>query len=249
MKYLFSRSGLAALAELDPDRTLFAFDFDGTLAAETRLPDEARTDITCLNALKKLSRKAHVSVISGRRLQDLRPKLGFRPASTLGNHGLESPWSKKTEQQASRQVNHWLEALHEAWPFARDRGVFIENKRSSISLHYRLAKNPARARRRLLKLIEELNLRARIVGGKFVINLTLPKAPHKGTALLQLMKRQKVKRALFAGDDVTDEDVFRLRKKNILTIRVGRKAGSAAQFYLRDQKEMARLLRHLSLSF
>jgi len=44
----------------------------------------------------------------------------------------------------------------------------------------------------------------------------------------------------------TDEDVFRLNDVNIFAIRVGGKTSSSAQFYLRGQNEILRLLREIN---
>jgi trehalose 6-phosphate phosphatase len=49
-------------------------------------------------------------------------------------------------------------------------------------------------------------------------------------------------RALYVGDDVTDEDVFSMVNDNILGIRVGCEALSLADYCLPDQKEIIGLL-------
>jgi len=46
-------------------------------------------------------------------------------------------------------------------------------------------------------------------------------------------------KAMFVGDDVTDEDVFNLRYDRIFGVRIGAGTGSAAGYYLRDIDEMA----------
>ena len=51
---------------------------------------------------------------------------------------------------------------------------------------------------------------------------------------------------IYVGDDETDEDVFQLnRPGQLLSIRVGRKRGSTAPYYLRNQAEIDRLLETL----
>jgi trehalose-6-phosphatase len=53
--------------------------------------------------------------------------------------------------------------------------------------------------------------------------------------------------ALYAGDDLTDEDVFELAPADkTLGIRVGRNASTRAAYYLRDQREVDLLLSHLA---
>jgi trehalose 6-phosphate phosphatase len=50
---------------------------------------------------------------------------------------------------------------------------------------------------------------------------------------------------MYIGDDITDEDVFRMRIPEVLSIRVGRKRKSAAEMYLKNQAEVVRLVRRL----
>ena len=50
------------------------------------------------------------------------------------------------------------------------------------------------------------------------------------------------KTALFAGDDETDENVFRLNRPDILTVHVEKDDTSSAQFYLETQEDIVTLL-------
>jgi trehalose 6-phosphate phosphatase len=88
--------------------------------------------------------------------------------------------------------------------------------------------------------------RLRKIPGKLVLNLTPVQAPDKGDALQRLMASEQAEVALYVGDDVTDEDVFRLDKPGkLLTVRVGAAQFSAARYYLRDQQEIDTLLAQL----
>jgi trehalose 6-phosphate phosphatase len=51
--------------------------------------------------------------------------------------------------------------------------------------------------------------------------------------------------AIYVGDDVTDEDVFELRRPDIMTVRVEYLAGTAAEFYLPHWTDMVGLLDEL----
>ena len=85
----------------------------------------------------------------------------------------------------------------------------------------------------------------RIILGKFVFNVIPAGAPHKGMALLELMIETGATRALYVGDDDTDEDIFSLPDKRIVSVRVGKKKLSHAKYYLNRQSEMTILLRRL----
>jgi trehalose 6-phosphate phosphatase len=51
--------------------------------------------------------------------------------------------------------------------------------------------------------------------------------------------------ALYVGDDVTDEDVFRLRRNDLLSVRVEPEPGSAAPYFIEHRQEMPALLQAL----
>jgi trehalose 6-phosphate phosphatase len=86
----------------------------------------------------------------------------------------------------------------------------------------------------------------RVVTGKRVLNVVPSNAPDKGMALARLVRRGGFEGVLFVGDDDTDEAVFR-RDLAVPTVgvRVGRKARSAAPYYLRGQGDVDRLLERL----
>jgi trehalose 6-phosphate phosphatase len=75
-----------------------------------------------------------------------------------------------------------------------------------------------------------------------VLNLVPRDAPHKGDALRALLAHSGCERSLYVGDDVTDEDVFRLKLPAVLSVGVDPGPGSAADLFLPDQSEMIRLL-------
>jgi trehalose 6-phosphate phosphatase len=88
--------------------------------------------------------------------------------------------------------------------------------------------------------------RARVFGGKDVVNVVPRRAPHKGTALETERIRLGCARAIYVGDDETDEDVFALRRpERFLTIRVGRIRSSRADFCIRSQEDVDALLQEL----
>jgi trehalose 6-phosphate phosphatase len=122
------------------------------------------------------------------------------------------------------------------------RGVAIEDKRYSLAVHYRQAADPAAAQAEVERAAAGLE-GARVVGGKAVLNLVPSEAPHKGAALLAACERLGCSRAVFAGDDLTDEDVFALGDAGrVFGIRVGESADSAAPWFVRDQGEVDALL-------
>lgn len=74
------------------------------------------------------------------------------------------------------------------------------------------------------------------------MNIVPTESPNKGEALLLLLRHAGARRAVFIGDDLTDEDVFRLKNPCVLGIRVGNSSLSEAAYRLSDQNGMGRLL-------
>jgi trehalose 6-phosphate phosphatase len=79
------------------------------------------------------------------------------------------------------------------------------------------------------------------------VNIVPADAPHKGMALERERSRLFCDTAIYVGDDETDEDVFALDQPGrLLSIRVGRKEDSRADFYLESQAGIDPLLRLLA---
>jgi len=236
--------GLAPLLrDLALHRTLLAFDFDGTLAPLAHDHRTARLRPATVRLLAGLARAWPCAVISGRGRADLLGRLtGTGIRRVVGSHGAEPAPAGKGP---SRAVAAWARALRplvEALP-----GTELELKPSSLSVHVRRAPAPAKALRRVAATAGMLP-GARLVPGKKVLNLVPAGAADKGEALARLLRRGRFERALFAGDDVTDEDVFRRSfPVPVVMVRVGGRGRSAAAHRLRRQADVDRLLALLLL--
>lgn len=250
MKHLFSTpEGMQSLDVFTAQRLLCAFDFDGTLAPIVERPQDARLPEPARAVLLELQRHAPVAIITGRAVADIAPRLGFRPDLLVGNHGMEGVPGAQAAAAAEyhRSVCAAWRAqlarlLAEAYP---DPGVMVEDKCYSLSLHYRHARMPEQAKVDLEPLLAGLDPAPRLVAGKCVFNLMPPGAGNKGTALVQLIDETGADAALFVGDDVTDEDAFKVRDRQVLAVRVEASEHSAAPFFLRRMDEMMQLLQEL----
>jgi trehalose 6-phosphate phosphatase len=250
LDYLFSAAGLHRLDAVVRPGVLCAFDFDGTLAPIVTQPDKACLAPGVLKRLNELSAYAPVAILTGRSVADIRTRLGFAPDFIVGNHGLEGvPGWEARASAYNRLCQEWTASLAAALQNTPsiEPGICIENKDCSLSVHYRLARDRAKCERQLSALFEELSPRPRIVHGKCVFSLLPETTIHKGTALEQLIGAAGASRTLYVGDDVTDEDVFRLNREDLLSIRIERTHHSAAACYLYDRLEMTHLLDDLLL--
>ena len=243
----FFEHGQERLEALAGTRLLCAFDFDGTLAPIVTQPEHARTPLPVLQRLIELQSHVPIAVITGRSIADIRDKLGFEPDYLVGNHGQEGvPGMTAHAVRHAGQCAQWKSALQRmlAEP-AFDPNIWIEDKTYSLSLHYRLARDQQSAEAALREALARLTPVPRIVGGKCVFNVLPEDAFDKGRALVALMQVCDAPHALYVGDDVTDEDVFRLARPDILSLRIGRSGESAARFYLNHRLDLLQVLDRL----
>jgi trehalose 6-phosphate phosphatase len=241
MRYLLTRAGRHTLRQFTGSRVLVAFDFDGTLAPIVRDPGRAAMRATTRVLLTRVAQRFPCAVISGRARADVLHRLGRVPViEVIGNHGIEPRQASRRQRDAVRRwhtiLSHRLDRL---------RGVNIEDKGYTISVHFRQARAKAQARSAIHRAVSALE-EVRLVPGKQVVNVLPADAPDKGLALRRARLRHRCDTAIYVGDDDTDEDVFALGEPaRLLTVRVGRKADSLAAYFLRTQREIDRFLRAL----
>jgi trehalose 6-phosphate phosphatase len=241
MRYILSTQNIPIFKKFVSSNVLLAFDFDGTLSPIVSKHEDAALRPPTERLLRKLTSLFPCIIVSGRGRADVRRKIhGIRFKKILGNHGAE-PWHSSAEM--AHAVRNWIPHLKRG--LNQFNGVLLENKRFSVSVHYR----HARDRRKALQAITELARTlpgTRLVGGKQVVNIFPKGAPGKGLAVERARQELKCDKVIYVGDDKTDEDVFAAaRRGRCLTIRVGASRSSTAQFYIRDQREIDRLLKTL----
>jgi len=239
MRYLLSGASLPMVARLAQERTLCAFDFDGTLAPIAAHPDKARMRKRTRDLLRRVAALYPCIVVSGRNRADVLEKLrGVDVAAVLGNHGAESGRTREPR----RDVVRWKAVLERQ--LGSVPGTWIEKKAFSLAIHYRNAPQKAETRRKIFAAAKKLK-GVRVFGGKLVVNVVERLAPHKGDALAAERDRLKCDWVLYFGDDENDEDAFAL-SGNIVPVRIGRKLRSHARYYLRAQTEIDELLELLA---
>lgn len=226
---------------------LVGLDFDGTLAPIARRPDQAAAPGAALDSIKTLAAlpRTHVAVISGRAFDNLRARVGDPGAlRIIGSHGAE--WDDRSHPavtEAQRLMLHTLTmGLDEV--SRRHPGAWVERKPMSSALHYRgLAQDQARA-----AVAEVMDGPARLPGirvrpGKMVVELSVSQAS-KGDAFARLHRQLGVERAVFIGDDFTDEDAFAVLGPADVGIKVG-PGPTSAPFRLGTTDDVATLLAEL----
>jgi trehalose 6-phosphate phosphatase len=238
MRYILSKSNLEVLDQFAWSNVLLAFDFDGTLAPIVSKPESAVIRPMTRFLLEAVAQLYPCIVLSGRAQTDVLKRLsGIKINYAVGNHGLE-PF--QATQQIADTVRQWLPALEKQLkPF---NGVQIEDKTFSVAIHYRRSREKKKVRAAIANAATSLG-EVRLVGGKQVVNILPNGAPHKGIAIEVERKWLHCDTAIYVGDDETDEDVFMLDQPGqLLTIRVGHKRDSNALYYIKNQREINKLL-------
>lgn len=242
------------------DEFLFLFlDYDGTLTPIVEKPEKALFPRDAQGLLSELLKGGGLTlaVISGRALVDLRNLVGIEDIIYVGNHGFEiegpkikfaNPLTQKY-RMLLEQIKNDLEAK-----FSSIRGVFVEDKGFTLSLHYRLAdeKDIPRIKTVFQEAVFPNLVKKRIktTSGKMVLEVRPPVQWDKGKVMLWLLARQefilknKAVFPIYIGDDVSDEDAFRVLKGRGLPIFVGEPPKSHfAQYYLKNVKEVLHFLK------
>ena len=219
---MLSPDGDVRLAQALAGRPLLALDFDGTVSRLVPDPDQARIDPVVPPLLTRLTGRMPVALVSGRGLEDLRRRAGLGNVTLVGNHGNEweaAPGLARDGGGQAGTVAGWAAAL--AAPLAAlGPGLVLETKTVSLSVHYRLADDPAAMRERLLRLFAGLDPVPQLLEGKFVVNLLPPGLVTKFEAVERLVEQHQATTAIFVGDDITDERVFERAPAHWLGVRV-----------------------------
>ncbi|OGP05388.1 MAG: trehalose-phosphatase [Deltaproteobacteria bacterium GWA2_38_16] len=241
MKPFFTQAGLQKLKTYCHPQTLFAFDYDGTLTPLTSKISEARLPLKTQKLLETLYLYTPIVIVSGRSITDLKTLCSFTPTLFIGNHGLEGlKLEKKLKINFYKICKKWKKQLLNITPDIQ--GIELEDKKYSLSIHYRNVRAKVNTKALLLRHLSKLYPTPKIVFGKSVINILPFSKFNKGTSLKIAMHQLKMKRAIYVGDDQTDEDVFCLPTHSILKIRIGKKNNSHAHFYLKNHFKINQFL-------
>lgn len=117
---------------------------------------------------------------------------------------------------------------------AHNDGILLEDKGAALALHYRLAPSAEEAARLLIDRLIADRDDLHYLAGKMVFEIK-PRAVDKGVAISCFMNEPPFsgRMPVFLGDDVTDEDGFRIvNSAGGISIRVGGVAVTAAQYGL-----------------
>ncbi len=260
MEYLLSAWSGVAKQLGSASHILLLLDYDGTLTPIVQSPELADLTDGVRQLLEALARQRRLTlvIISGRALVDLKGKVGISNIIYAGNHGLEIE---------GPQISFVSPAAEESKPFLRQlhgelsqalgaiEGVLVEDKGLTLSVHYRqVADDKSIEVRRIFERITgdaARSGRIRITSGKKVYEIRPAVAWDKGEVVKMLMARcgkggrKRGLLPIYLGDDLTDEDGFRVIENygGGISVFVGeRDSPSSARYFLRSPDEVAKFL-------
>ncbi len=189
-------------------------DVDGTISKTAPTPQQAEVTPLCRQYLSALCNQlALVAAISGRPAITVKNMINIDEMVYIGSHGLVR-WSEG-HSEFSKDIQYYSKvikaAIEELTPLLSIKGVSIENKGVTASIHYRLCHDPQSAERHILATIEN-SPRARslrTIQERMAIDLIPPVKVNKGTAILDLIQEYNLQGGAYLGDDLTDIDAFR----------------------------------------
>jgi len=193
----------------------FFLDIDGTLLDIAETPDAAEATRREKSLVRKLHDAASgaLALVSGRSLAAIDELFAPLKLAAAGQHGVE----RRDAQGRVHRGDYPREPLRRAAQsigrfVAQHPGLVFEDKGTSFSLHYRLA--PALAEEACAVVRDAaagLGDWVEVQQGKLVVELK-PAGRDKGVAIEEFLREAPFagRSPVFIGDDVTDEDGFRV---------------------------------------
>lgn len=229
-------------------RRVLLLDYDGTLVPLAATPAEAVPDRELLDLLRELQTPTQtVYVISGRDHRSLEEWFRDVPVRLIAEHGawvrgedgtfvMPQPLPAKWKEQLRPLIFSYVE---------RVPGSMIEEKDYALVWHYRLAADQELAMQRAKELTDDIvsytaNLDVQVLEGKKAIELR-NSGVTKGTAGLTAIS-DSPDFVFAAGDDATDEDLFRALPREAVSVCVGG-VHSHATYRLNDYQELRAILK------
>lgn len=236
------------------DSRLILLDYDGTLKDFVASPRAflARPSLRLRRILKRLAddKRNHLVIVSGRPRKALERWFRGLNVTLVAEHGawsrLNGQWSRVDNDFKNRKKQ--LRPILEKYS-SRTAGAEVEEKDYSLVWHYRnVAPELAYVRVNELKreLIHFLNdEETGVFSGDKVLEIK-PVDINKGHAAAELETLFKPDFIMAAGDDYTDEDMFRELPRESYTIKIGM-GRTKAKYQLAGVAEITSLLEELSM--
>ena len=208
-------------------------DFDGTLIDLAATPDAVvvppglrATLVACTGAFD-----GAVAIVSGRPIAVLDAMLRPLTLPAAGLHGLELRLADGTAERTAHGAAGLDGVRSQFMSLAQeDTRLVVEDKGSSLALHFRRAPEREQELRALVAEAATWHNRHHVMHGKMVLEVK-PVHADKGTAITRLLETSPFagRTPVFAGDDITDEDGFAaVNRLGGISVKVGEGESAAA---------------------
>ncbi len=210
----------------DPDQLALFLDFDGTLVAIADRPEDVRLDPATRHALEALDRllTGALAIVTGREIAAVDRFLAPLHLSVAGVHGLTRRGAQG--YMHTPVVADGLEATIEralSPLLAKHSGLLLERKYGAVALHYRAHPELEQACIEMMEKAVAGLAGTELKRGKMVVEAKAI-GGNKGAAIADYLSEEPFlgRRAIFAGDDITDEDAFMLvNARDGISIKIG----------------------------
>jgi trehalose-phosphatase len=240
----------------DSGRVAVFLDYDGTLTPIVSQPEDAWLSDSMRQTLRELAARAPVvAILSGRDLDDVRRRVNIDGVVYAGSHGFDIAGAGGLRRELGAAYLPVLDIAETEVREALDEiaGAQLERKHFSVAAHYRnVNENDAFKVALAVDAVAARHRELRRMDGKKVYELLPDIDWNKGKATLWLLETLGLEsrsggiRAIYIGDDRTDEDAFRALEQRGIGILVSEQSQpTAARYSLKDPAEVERFLRAL----
>lgn len=232
-------------------RTALFLDYDGTLAPLRKDPADAVPDsfISDLSGrLSAMAEKVDTYLITGRPCEDMDRWFDGYGFHLIAEHGLfyKQPAATQWMKFDKNPDLSWMDHVYNLLRHYSDMtpGSEIEVKTASLVWHYRNVE-PEFGRWKAHQMVDELralltNLPVTIYLGRKIVEIG-SLFINKGAIFQHLKIQNGYEIALCAGDDETDESMFRMASEHDISIKVG-EGETAARFVIASPMALRELL-------
>ncbi len=231
-------------------KRLIILDYDGTLRGFVRVPHTlaGAPSLRARRILRALSEDPNntVAIVSGRPRRALSSWFSGMKLKLVAEHGAWTRYGKRWQAidsnfaASKKEIRKIMDEFTE-----RTEGSLVEEKDYAFVWHY-INVEPGLAYKRARELQRELkkkfdNEDISVDEGHNIVEIK-PDMVNKGAAVKQLMRRYPADFVFCAGDDYTDEDMFRvLDGEEAVTVKIGG-GETRARYQLEDVSDTLSLL-------
>jgi trehalose 6-phosphate synthase/phosphatase len=232
------------------EKRLLLLDYDGTLISYSALPSKATPGTALLELIQTISSAPQndLYIISGRDRRTLENWFGHLPVNIVAEHGAAFRRTNEEWQYFVEDRLEWKEGARKIMEtyVKRCANSLIEEKEFSMVWHYRNS-NAEQGKLRAFELMKELsqfahNLGIHVMMGNKIVEIK-NRNIDKGKAVRSILSQKDYDFIFAAGDDLTDEDIFRLLvdTPNAFTFKIGADASYAKYNLLTPQMVLSTL--------